>query len=160
MPIAAVALTALAIAMPSHSPPCATAGVGAVLDGLNAARAGQGVGPLHLSSRLGAAACEHSTDMVSHGYFAHRSADGGSFVSRIASTGWLRGRRGWALGEDLGWGTGDLGTPQGIVNAWMASPPHRAILLDARYSVVGIGIAAGTPSAGADGFTYTADFSS
>ena len=56
-------------------------------------------------------------------------------------------------------GNGGLATPRAIVEAWMASPPHRETLLNASYRTVGIGVALGVPVRDAgDGATYTADF--
>jgi uncharacterized protein YkwD len=50
-----------------------------------------------------------------------------------------------------------LATPATIVDSWMNSPPHRAILLGRDFRDMGIGIATGTPSGGADGATFTLD---
>ena len=47
------------------------------------------------------------------------------------------------LGEDLAWSPGRHPAPKTIVRAWLQSPQHRALLLDCRFSRVGIGIAAG-----------------
>ncbi|MEA2294647.1 MAG: hypothetical protein QOE86_2286 [Solirubrobacteraceae bacterium] len=156
----------LAAAAPAQVPGaagCAADDVGAVLCLINGQRVAHGARPLRLDRRLSAVARAHSADMVAHGYFDHSSRSGASFATRIVRSGWTRHRRSWTLGEDLAWGTGQLGSPNGLVDAWMGSPPHRAVLLDRRYHVVGIGIAAGVPVAGADGsdgVTCTADFSS
>ena len=37
-----------------------------------------------------------------------------------------------SIGQNLAWGTDGWATPAHIVAAWMASPPHRAIMLDER----------------------------
>jgi uncharacterized protein YkwD len=42
------------------------------------------------------------------------------------------------VGEVIGWGCGSLGSAAAMVRAWMASPPHRAIILG-RGRAVGIG---------------------
>ena len=76
-------------------------------------------------ARLRAAAAAHSADMVARGFFDHVSPDGGTLSDRARRTGY----GGRTLGEDIGWGTYDLGTPSAIVAAWMKSPPHRAIIL-------------------------------
>jgi len=133
----------------------------AVLARLNAARAEHGAPPLHADRRLALAARRHARDMVAHHYFAHESLSGERPSSRIARTGWLRGRRHWRIGEDLAWGKGRDGRPGAIVAAWLRSPAHRRIMLSRVYRVVGIGIARGTPvEASARGRTYTADFGS
>ncbi len=126
---------------------------------VNESRAAHGVAPVSLDARLSLAAQRHSQDMVARRYFDHVSPGGGGLRTRVARTGWMRGRPVWALGEDLAWGTGTLATPEAIVTAWMNSPAHRRILLLRRFRVVGIGIATGTPFS-PDGATYTADFGS
>ena len=68
------------------------------------------------------------------------------------------GYSGRTLGETIGWGAGSLATPAAIVQAWMQSPPHRAIIMDGRFNEVGLGIAAGSPSGTGDAATVTADF--
>jgi uncharacterized protein YkwD len=64
------------------------------------------------------------------------------------------------LGEDLAWGSGTLGTPREIVASWMASPGHRANILDRKFREGGMGVAFGDPGAGEDGVTYALDFGS
>ncbi len=61
------------------------------------------------------------------------------------------------MGENLAWGTKHRGRPSAIVAAWLASPPHRRVMLHSRSRVVGIGVAHGTPWS-SRGWTYTADF--
>jgi uncharacterized protein YkwD len=65
-----------------------------------------------------------------------------------------------ALGENIAWGTGNLGTAAKIQRAWMASPGHRANILRRQFREIGIGIAVGAPvdAGGLDGATFTADF--
>jgi uncharacterized protein YkwD len=128
----------------------------ATLREINRVRAAHGVAALRADPRLARAARAHSRDMVARGYFAHRSPSGAGLVARVARTGWLRGRRRWHLAENLAWGTGPLARPEGVVAAWMDSPPHRRHLLDGRLRLAGIGVAPGTPFTPA-GATYTAE---
>ena len=100
----------------------------------------------------------HSNDMVSEGYFDHTSPDGDTFVDRILDAGYAKRNDGWTLGENLAWGTGDLSTPQGVMNAWMNSAGHKANILKKAYREVGIGIRLGVPSDEGVGATITADF--
>ena len=44
-----------------------------------------------------------------------------------------------------------------MVGAWMHSAPHRANILDGRFTMIGIGVALGSP-AGGGGATYSTDF--
>jgi len=128
---------------------------------LNEQRRAHGVRPLRSGDKLVTAARRHSRAMVAKKFFAHDSLSGASFSSRIARTGWMRGRNGWSVGENLAWGSGARSTPDATVAAWMASPLHRRNILDPRFRVIGIGIAMGVPVAGgAAGATYTTDFGS
>jgi uncharacterized protein YkwD len=70
---------------------------------------------------------------------------------------YIGGGRRWAVGETLAWGRGSLATPEAIVAAWLESPPHRRVLLEARYRDVGIGVTTGVPVAGDPGVTYAAE---
>jgi uncharacterized protein YkwD len=124
----------------------------------NRIRAGHGLPLLKENPRLRRAAAGHSADMVARTYFAHDAPGGDSFVDRILGARYAGARDGWVLGENIAWGTGSLGTPEGIVEAWMDSPEHRANILKRAYREVGLGIAVGVPSGHDAGATYTADF--
>jgi uncharacterized protein YkwD len=111
------------------------------------------------NARLAVAARGHAADMVARHYFAHTSLGGATFVDRIRRTGYLPSGGGWSAGEILAWSSGPLATPRGIVDAWMASPEHRRILIDRRFSDVGVGVAFGAPDASAGtAITVDADF--
>jgi uncharacterized protein YkwD len=126
---------------------------------LNRERAVHGLSALKLDRRLTRAALGHSRDMVAQQYFGHDSQSGGRFDSRIAATGWMRGRSDWSVGENIAWGSGSLSTPREIMTAWMHSAGHRHNILHGQFRVVGIGITRGAPVAGVnDGITYTTDF--
>jgi len=150
--LAAAPALAAALAIPAQA---AASPQTTVIALLNQQRAANGAGPLHADAKLAKAARGHSREIVRNHDFSH-----GSFVNRIKATGWTRGKRSWKLGENLAWGEGSQATPQAIVSAWMASPPHRRTLLNPAYHRVGVGIAAGVPSGAGDGATYTADFGS
>ena len=126
---------------------------------INVVRDHHGVPPLRPDSRLADAARRHSRDMVARGYFSHTTPGGATPRTRIAASGWMRGRSRWRIGENLAWRSRDA-TPRMIVRMWLRSPGHRRNLLDGRFHVVGLGIASGTPTGGARGATFTADFGS
>jgi uncharacterized protein YkwD len=117
----------------------------AVLCLVNAQRAAHGLAAVTQSPLLTKAATAHSVDMVRRGYFSHVTPNGVDPRGRVARTGYLRGCRRPALGETIAWGTGDYGSPAELVNDLMASPPHRAIILDGRYREAGVGLALGAP---------------
>jgi uncharacterized protein YkwD len=126
---------------------------------LNEERAGAQRSPVSANSRLATAANGHAADMVARHYFAHTSLGGATFVDRIRRAGYVPSRGQWSAGEILAWASGPLATPRGIVDAWMASPEHRRILMDPRFSDVGVGVAVGAPEASADpALTVDADF--
>src|SRR4051812_34530918 len=154
--IAALAASALFTSAASANPRAA-----AVVRLLNAARVEHGLAPLRRDPQLTRAAARHSHDMVAYRYFAHESRDGARFSARIATTGFMRHRPRWWVGENLAWGRDGQAAPELVVQAWLRSPTHRAVLLNVRYRRVGIGVARGTPDArAAPGVTYTADFGS
>jgi uncharacterized protein YkwD len=124
----------------------------------NQIRAERGLPVLRENGRLRNAALAHSQDMVERGYFEHTAPGGVSMVDRIMAARYASRNVGWALGENLAWGTGRLATPRLIMRAWMDSPGHRANVVKRAYREIGIGVVTGTPSAGNQGATYTADF--
>ncbi len=134
----------------------------AVLCLINHERATNGELPLTVDSRLQFAAEDHARELVSANYFAHVSPSGVTPVDRIRATGYIPGPEfGYIIGENLAWGTLSLSTPQAIVEAWMASPDHRANILESRYVETGIGIAPAVPaslSGGSPGGTYAQEF--
>jgi uncharacterized protein YkwD len=124
---------------------------------LNEERAERGVRRLRGSELLRAAATRHSEDMVSRTYFSHDGPGGSTLASRVTRAGYVNPRIAWTVGENIGWGSGAIGTPKAMVKAWMASPGHKANLLNPTFKDLGIGIALGSPRGGA-GVTYTTDF--
>jgi uncharacterized protein YkwD len=109
--------------------------------------------------RLRKAALGHSRDMVRTHYFEHTTPSGTTMVDRILKARYVREDQGWALGENLEWGTGSLSTPRGAMDAWMHSPGHRANILQRSFREMGVGVVTGVPVSGADGgATYTVDF--
>jgi uncharacterized protein YkwD len=126
---------------------------------LNAQRAAHGLAPLAADARLQKAAGAYARDMVARRFFDHTSPDGGTLLQRLHAAGW-RPAGDWTAGENIAWGSGDLATPAKIVNAWMHSPGHRANILSAAFTQIGLGIAAGAPMVGVPGTagTYVTDF--
>jgi uncharacterized protein YkwD len=124
----------------------------------NQIRAERGLPALRENGRLRKAAARHSNDMVSRGYFEHTAPGGVTMVDRIRAARYVPRNAGWALGENLAWGTGRLATPRSVMRSWMESPGHRANVVKRAYREIGIGVVIGTPSAGGGGATYTADF--
>jgi uncharacterized protein YkwD len=121
---------------------------------LNEQRASNGLSALGHDRRLARAAGRLSTAMVRERFFAHVSPSGSTPADRARRAGFT----GQGLGETIGWGAGALATPAAIVQAWMNSPPHRAIIMGRQFRLVGLGIAGGSPVGAAGAITVTADF--
>lgn len=161
------ATTALmATGAPSALAACANTGVApgdpaavdATLCLLNQERSSRGLEPLSESSALEKAADRYAADMVARRFFDHVSPGGGTFMDRIKAAGWLPSGS-WTAGENIAWGSGELGTPASIVDGWMHSAGHRANILNGGFTQIGIGIADGAPQAGVDDAgTYVTDF--
>lgn len=136
----------------------------AVLCLVNQERAQNGKVPLKVSGQLEQAAEGHCTELIADDYFAHVSPSGETPVDRIRETGYIPGPSvGYAIGENLAWGTLDLSTPSAIVAAWIASPGHLANILESQYTETGIGITPAVPSSlaeGEAGATYAQEFGS
>jgi uncharacterized protein YkwD len=124
----------------------------------NKLRAERGLPQLRENAKLRRAAAAHSQDMVARGYFEHTAPSGATMVDRIIAARYASRNVGWALGENLAWGTGRLATPREIMRAWMDSPGHRANIVKRSYREIGIGVVTGVPTDRRAGATYTADF--
>ena len=104
---------------------------------LNRIRLAHHLVPLTLSHGLSEAATQHSRDMVAKGYFEHDSANGAPFWKRIQTYYPEGSFRVWSVGENLFWGSGGVDATTSV-QAWMASPEHRANILDPAWRQIGI----------------------
>jgi uncharacterized protein YkwD len=77
-----------------------------------------------------------SDDMIQRNYFAHPILDCGEYVFSIMQA---YGIHYTSAGENIGWESGS-GDPAAYINgAFMASPDHRANILDSSYTEMGAG---------------------
>src|SRR5947209_8271785 len=141
--------------MPVATPPVAhDASAGrldrAIVREINVARARSGLRPVRLTSRLRRLARHHTLDMLRRDSFSH-DGDGTTFAQRIHARVHYR-----KVGETLALMPRHAGAVS-IVRAWLRSPPHRAVLLDASYSRVGVAGVTGRMGAGS-AYLVTADF--
>jgi uncharacterized protein YkwD len=131
---------------------------------INHERVSRGERPLRANRRLRRAAQAHTNSMAFSDYFEHvggGGSGGGTPLARIRNAGYISSRVGYEIGENIAWGTLSLSTPRAIVATWMASPGHRANILDPRYRETGIGVSPHPPAAlahGQAGAIYTQDF--
>lgn len=103
-----------------------------VVELTNAERAKAGLAPLEMYGPLMSVAEAKSQDMANLGYFSHTSPTYGSPFDQIKAAG-IQYR---AAGENIAQGQR---TPEQVVNAWMNSPGHRANILNASYTHIGVG---------------------
>lgn len=102
----------------------------------NQKRQEQGLPPLIINSVLTQAAAEKASDMFAKNYWAHNAPDG--------TTPWVffkqAGYNYSYAGENLARG---FTSSSDVINAWMASPTHRANVLSGKYNEVGFAIKQG-----------------
>jgi len=102
---------------------------------VNEQRANHGLKPLTENWELSRVARYKSQDMVDNRYFSHTSPTYGSPFQMIRAFG-LSFR---TAGENIAYGQR---TPQAVVTAWMNSSDHRANILNASYTQIGVGYVA------------------
>ena len=102
---------------------------------VNVQRTQNGLKPLTENWELSRVARYKSQDMVDRRYFSHTSPTYGTPFQMIKSFG-LTFR---TAGENIAYGQR---TPQAVVNAWMNSSGHRANILSASYTQIGVGYVA------------------
>lgn len=128
---------------------------------INRERTIRGERPLRPNARLRRAAQAHSQSMAFGDYFQHVGPGGVTPAARLRAVGYISSHVGFEVGENIAWGTLSLATPRAIVASWMASPGHRANILDPHYRETGIGVSPHPLSSrarGQAGAIYTQDF--
>lgn len=107
--------------------------VGQAVQLLNTERTKAGVPALGLSAQLMQAAQEHCDDMAARGYLAPATPEGEQVGARAKRLGY-NGR----VTALLASGAPQLGV---VLTRWLTIPDYKAVLLDAGYSQLGIGLA-------------------
>lgn len=115
--------------------------------------------PLRMNAALRAIASGQSDSMLIGGYFGDDGLSGRTPLQRVAASSYGRHSRRLSVSQNIAWGQAGQSTPVAIVRAWLASPPHRRIMLAAGSRDAGIGVSLGTPrrSSRLRGATYTLD---
>ena len=106
-----------------------------VIDLVNRIRAEYGLSPLTANWQLSRVARYKSQDMADNRYFSHNSPTYGSPFQMMKQFG-ITYR---TAGENIASG---YSTAQAVVNAWMNSEGHRANILNASYTQIGVGYVA------------------
>ena len=108
-----------------------------LIDLANSDRQKNNLGGLAPNSLLEQAALLKAQDMAAKGYFAHTSPDGAKPWAWLDKVGYSY----LTAGENLAINFSDSAD---IENAWMASPGHRANILNNNFTEIGIAAAEGT----------------
>lgn len=102
---------------------------------VNEIRQQNGLRPLTANWELSRVARYKSQDMVDNRYFSHTSPTYGTPFQMIKAFG-ISYR---TAGENIAYG---YATPQAVVDGWMNSSGHRANILNASYTQIGVGYVA------------------
>ncbi len=128
---------------------------------VNRLRIARGLRPLRANRELGHVAASQVTSMVRWNYFADVRPSGQTPMSLVAVTRYPAHAAQFAVGQNIAWGTGSYTTPAHIVAEWMASPPHREIMLSGEYRDAGVAATPAVPAvlgARGPGATYAIEF--
>jgi uncharacterized protein YkwD len=121
------------------------------------ARQRLGIAGLRDSAELDSSAADKSRDILRCDNFSH-TACGRGFTYWMQRVGYIPARC-WRVGENLAWGTGELGTVRAIFHAWIYSPEHRANILGS-YTEIGIGLEVGSLEGHRGAHVWTQHFGS
>lgn len=108
-----------------------------VIKWTNVQRANNGLGPLYENDKLDQDAILKMNDMFQKQYFEHVSPQGQGPSYWADQVGYAY----VVLGENLA--LGDFDNDQALVDAWMASPGHRANILNNKYTEIGVAVGKG-----------------
>jgi uncharacterized protein YkwD len=101
---------------------------------VNRIRNRHGLRRLRASRPLAAAATDHTGDMLRGDFLSHASSDGTAMSDRVRR---YAGSKHW-VGESIAAISGRA-TARKAVRMWMASPPHRAVLMSPSGRRIGVG---------------------
>jgi uncharacterized protein YkwD len=124
-------------------------------------RAAWHLGPVRANAALRAVATSQVRNMVRWDYFADIRPSGQTPLSLVAHTRYRAHASSVSVAQNIAWGTGPYATPARIVAAWMASPPHRRVILTRRFRDAGVAAIPAVPSRFAQGIygaTYAIEF--
>jgi uncharacterized protein YkwD len=109
----------------------------ALADAINGARAANGLPSLQVDAGLEGAARDHTQNMVDNNTFTHDFIKDGVDYTFPQWIGWYYA--GPCAGENIAWGSPSL-APDAAVQMWLNSAPHRANLLSASFTKMGVAL--------------------
>ena len=128
--IAVAAGIMLALSVPSLASADVPPESAALIEKVNEIRRSSGLPTLRMSEELTGSSRDYARYMLKHDYFGHLASirAGGNFL---------------VVGETLAWHGGWKDRVRATVSRWMASAPHRAVLMSPTYRFMGSGRAKG-----------------
>lgn len=99
---------------------------------INGGRQANGLAPLNVNAALSAGALKHSQDMAANNFFDHVSPTAGNMIDRMKAA----GIHYWCAGENLALSS----SADRAYEQFMGSEGHRANILNANYTDIGVGI--------------------
>lgn len=134
--LAIKALAAITLILTPTPAQLSTITVNRIIQLTNAERTKAGLKPLTVNSALTAAAQDKGNNMLAYDYFAHISPTG------VTPWFWItkHGYNYLVAGENLAI---DFTEAEDVVAAWMASPSHRANILQNEYTEMGVAVVTG-----------------
>ena len=116
---------------------------------INKERRSHGMRPLKRQHEQTKAARKHNRRMIRQRCFSHQCPGESDLTGRLTSADYLPCNCSWGIAENIAYGSGRLGSPRKIVEAWMHSSEHRANILNSSYQHIGIARhRRGSPSSG------------
>jgi uncharacterized protein YkwD len=132
-PTAVATATVVAASQPPAPPPVSPGELMArAVQLLNEYRTRSGLTALRPNASLAAAGTAYARLLAERNYFGHDGPDGSTPQSRVAASGYAGQFRGEALAAGQA-------SAEEVINVWLNSPPHAAILLAPASVDVGIG---------------------
>lgn len=111
-----------------------------ILAAVNAERAKVGIAPLQLHPNLSRTAQMKADDMIARNYRSHYMPDTNQPLTYEMRQ--LQASICVNASENLTWNDKGTDTKRSI-NGWLSSPPHKAAMLDPKYTYTGIGVGDG-----------------
>ena len=128
--IAALIAVSVAVGVALPAAPATASPEVVMFNKINKIRKAHGLALMRPSYSLFNSARRYAHRMIRSDYFGH--------LASIPVAGRFR-----MVGETLAWHSGWRLSPRATVGQWMASPPHRALLLSSSFTQLGVGSARG-----------------
>jgi uncharacterized protein YkwD len=102
---------------------------------INNVRVDNGLNAIAADGLLNTVATIRSTDLMNRNYFSHYTPEGTNVFDTMRANGVSYSYAGENLAQSA---PASAGTPDGFLNAWLNSPTHKANILRAQYTKIGV----------------------